>query len=50
MFPSHFSFLSFFFFFYFLGPPLRHMEVPKLGVKSELRLPAYTTVHGNTRS
>ena len=35
-------FLSFFFFFFFLvflpflGPPLQHMEVPRLGVESEL--------------
>ena len=29
--------------FCFLGPHLRHMEVPNLGVKSELELPAYTT-------
>ena len=27
-----------------LGPHLRHMEVPRLGVESELQLPAYTTV------
>ena len=27
----------------FLGPHLRHMEVPRLGVESELQLPAYTT-------
>ena len=27
----------------FLGPNPRHMEVPRLGVKSELQLPAYTT-------
>ena len=27
----------------FLGPRLRHMEVPRLGVKQELQLPAYTT-------
>ena len=26
----------------FLGPHLRHMEVPRLGVESELQLPAYT--------
>ena len=26
-----------------LGPHLQHMEVPRLGVKSELQLPAYTT-------
>ena len=31
----------FFFFFFFKG--LQHMEVPRLGVKSELQLPAYTT-------
>ena len=30
-------------FFFFLGPYPQHMEVPKLGVKSELQLPAYTT-------
>ena len=28
----------------FLGLPLWHMEVPRLGVKSELQLPAYATV------
>ena len=33
-----FVFLSF-----FLGPHLKHMEVPRLGVKLELQLPAYTT-------
>ena len=27
----------------FLGPYLRHMEVPRLGVESELEVPAYTT-------
>ena len=27
----------------FLGPHLRHMEVPRLGAESELQLPAYTT-------
>ena len=27
----------------FLGPHLQHMEVPRLGVELELRLPAYTT-------
>ena len=31
------------FFFFFLAPPLWHMEVPRLGVKLELQLPAYTT-------
>ena len=30
-------------FFVFLGPLPKHMEVPRLGVKSELQLPAYTT-------
>ena len=30
-------------FLYFLRQYLRHMEVPRLGVESELRLPAYTT-------
>ena len=34
------SFLSF---FCFLGPYLRHMEVPRLGVESEQQLPAYAT-------
>ena len=33
----------FFFFFAFLGLHLWHMEVPRLAVKSELHLPAYTT-------
>ena len=32
-----------FFFFLFLGPHLWHMEVPRLGVKSKLQPPAYTT-------
>ena len=27
----------------FLGPYLQHMEVPRLGVESELQLPVYTT-------
>ena len=35
--------LLFLFFFFFLGPHLRHMEVPRLGVKWELQLLAYTT-------
>ena len=29
--------------FVLLGPHLQHMEVPRLGIKSELQLPAYTT-------
>ena len=32
-----------FLFVCFLGSHLWHMEVPRLGVKSELQLPAYTT-------
>ena len=36
-------YLFIFYFFVFLGPHHRHMEVPRLGVKSELQLPAYTT-------
>ena len=31
------------FFFFFLGPHLLYMEVPRLGVQSELRLLAYAT-------
>ena len=31
------------FFFFFLGPYLQHMEVPRLGIELELQLPAYTT-------
>ena len=33
----------FFFLFIFLGPHAHHMEVPRLGIQSELLLPAYTT-------
>ena len=29
--------------FYFLGPHLWHMEVPRLGIELELQLPAYAT-------
>ena len=32
-----------FIFFFFLGPQLQHMEVPRLGVESELQLLAHTT-------
>ena len=32
-----------FFFFFFLGPHLWHVEVPRLGVESELHLPAFAT-------
>ena len=42
-----FFFFPVFFFFFsflvFLGPHLWHMGVPRLGVKSELQLLAYTT-------
>ena len=34
--------LTFFFFFSFLGLNPRHMEVPRLGVESEVQLPANT--------
>ena len=38
------TFLSvLFWFFRALGPHLRHMEVPRLEVEWELRLPAYIT-------
>ena len=36
-------FLSFLFVCLLFGLHLRHMEVPRLGVESELQLPAYTT-------
>ena len=36
-------FFFFFFNFCFLGLRLQHMEVPSLGVKSELQLPATVT-------
>ena len=32
-----------FFFLFFFRAQVRHMEVPSLGVESELQLPAYTT-------
>ena len=31
------------FFFLLLGPHPQHMEIPRLGIKSELQLPAYAT-------
>ena len=34
----------------FIGPHMEHVEVPKLGVKSELLLLAYTTAHSNVGS
>ena len=33
----------FFIFFFFLGPHLQHMELPGLGVESELQLLAFAT-------
>ena len=30
-------------FVFFSGPHQRHMEVPRLGIESELQLPAYAT-------
>ena len=40
---QHFNCFLFVCLFYFLGPHLWHMEVPKLGIESELQLPAYAT-------
>ena len=60
-----FCFFFIFFFFCFLGPHLRHMDVPRLEVQLEIQLPAspqprqgqipaasgtYTAAHSNTRS
>ena len=36
------------FFFFFLGPHLGHMEVPRLVVQLELQLLAYTTATGTS--
>ena len=36
--------------FAFLGLHSQHMEVPSLGVESELQLPAYTTAKGRAGS
>ena len=38
-----YSFRVSLFVFFFLQLHLRHMEVPRLGVKSELKLKSYTT-------
>ena len=40
-----FFFFPFSFFLFCLGPHLPHMEVPRLGVESELQLLAYTTAN-----
>jgi len=45
---GHFSLL--FFFFLLLGLHLQHMEVPRLGVESELQLLAYTTATAMSES
>ena len=37
------SFYFYLFIYLFLGMHLQHMEIPRLGVKSELQLQAYTT-------
>ena len=44
--------LYFFFFFFFciLGPYPWDMEVPRLGVESDLQLPFYDTAHSNAGS
>ena len=42
--------IFFFFFFFFLALHLRHMEVPRLRVKSELQLPTYTIAYVNAGS
>ena len=41
--PGTWSISFVFYFFFFLQPHLEHMEVLRLGVESELQLPAYTT-------
>jgi len=38
------------FIFAFLGPNLQHMEVPRLGVESELQLPDYSHSHSTVGS
>ena len=40
---SPFIIYLFIYLFWFLGPHLWYMEVPRLGVESELQLPAFTT-------
>ena len=42
--------LCFVLFLSFLGLHERHMEVPRLGVESELQLLAFATAHGNPGS
>ena len=38
---NHFLFFNFYYYFFFLWPHLQDMEVPGLGVESELQLQAY---------
>ena len=38
------------FFFCFVEPHLCHMEIPRLGVKSQLQLLVYTAAHSHTGS
>ena len=47
LFLGFFCLFLFFVFCPFLGPNIQHMEVPRLGVQSEMLLPAYTS---NARS
>ena len=47
---NQYTIFCFVLFFVFLGPHPLHMEVPRLGVQSELQLPAYTTAHSSARS
>ena len=47
---SPFPCLVFYLFIYILGPHLQHMEVPMLGVQSDLQLPAYTRACSNPGS
>ena len=51
--PPSWSFPPFYlglFILFFLEPHLQDMKVPRLGIKLELQLPAYTTAHGSARS
>ena len=43
-------FILFLSFFFFLGQHQHHMEVPRLGVESELQLPPLHQSHGNATS
>ena len=46
-FANQFVFVCLFCFCFFLGPHLRHMEVPRLGVLLKLHLPATATATGD---